>query len=111
MGMLSASAEEIIHKKYKQLSPYLNEASLRIWAAAEAQSWCHGGISSVSRATGVSRTTIYVGIRELEQPQPSTSSRSSNARIRQPGGGRKPLSQTNRGTSESRASDKSTNSL
>lgn len=92
--MLSASAEKIIQKKYEQLGPYLNEASVRIWAAAEAQSWGHGGISSVSRATGISRTTIHAGITELEQPQSEASSGSSSTRIRQPGGGRKPLSET-----------------
>ena len=94
MSMLSASAEKIIQKKYEQLGPYLNEASVRIWAAAEAQSWGHGGISSVSRATGISRTTIHAGITELEQPQSEASSGSSSTRIRQPGGGRKPLSET-----------------
>ncbi len=29
MSMLSASAEKIIQKKYEQLGPYLNEASVR----------------------------------------------------------------------------------
>jgi hypothetical protein len=38
MSMLSTAAEAIIQQKYEQLLPYLNEASLRAWAAAEALS-------------------------------------------------------------------------
>ena len=34
--MLSATTEAIIQQKYEQLLPYLNEASLRTWAAVEA---------------------------------------------------------------------------
>ena len=94
MSMLSAAIEATIQKKYEQLLPYFNEASLRAWAAAEARSWGHGGITSVSRATGLSRTTIHAGIAELEQPQPLPSSLSSRAEIRHTGGGRKPLIET-----------------
>ncbi|MBT9317296.1 ISAzo13 family transposase [Leptothoe spongobia TAU-MAC 1115] len=54
----------------------------------------HGGISSVSRATGLSRTTIHAGIAELDHPQSSSSSRSNQTKIRQSGGGRKPLCET-----------------
>lgn len=93
MSMLSGATEAIIKKKYEHLAPYLNEASLRTWAAAEALSLGHGGISSVSRATGISRTTIHTGITELEHPQAS-SSLPPQAKIRQPGGGRKPLIET-----------------
>ena len=89
--MLTAATEAIIQQKYEQLLPYLNEASLRAWAAVESLSWGHGGITSVSRATGLSRTTIYAGIAELEQPQPQPLTVSSRTKIRQPGGGRKPL--------------------
>jgi hypothetical protein len=74
MSMLSTATEAIIQQKYEHLLPYLNEASLRAWAAAEALSWGHGGITNVSRATGLSRTTIHAGIAELEdsqQPVPS----------------------------------------
>jgi hypothetical protein len=92
--MLSTAIEATIQKKYEQLLPYFNEASLRAWAATEARSWGHGGITSVSRATGLSRTTIHAGIAELEQPQPLPSSLSSRAEIRHAGGGRKPLIET-----------------
>lgn len=46
----------------------------------------HGGIARLSRVTGVSRTTILRGQRELlgEDPVP-------DGRVRRPGGGRKAL--------------------
>ena len=91
--MLSKEIEKKIHQKYNQLAPYFNEASLRVWAASEALSWGHGGITTVARATGMSRTTIHVGIDELEQSQASPSLSSGYSRIRRPGGGRKPLSE------------------
>ena len=92
--MLSKEIEKTIHQKYNQLAPYFNEASLRVWAASEALSWGHGGITTVARATGMSRTTIHVGIDELEQSQASATSLSGCSRIRRPGGGRKRLSKT-----------------
>jgi hypothetical protein len=90
MMMLSKEIEATIQKKHEQLAPYFNEASLRVWAAAEALSWGHGGITTVSRATGLSRTTIHAGITKLEKPQTASGSSS----IRRPGGGRKRLSET-----------------
>jgi len=65
----------------------LNEASLRLWAANEALSLGYGGVSEVSRATELSRTTIHAGIAELES---AAVARESN-RIRRSGGGRKKL--------------------
>lgn len=93
--MLSQETEDKIQKKYKQLAPYLNESSLRIWAAAEAVSYGHGGISSAARATGLSRTTIHTGIEELEKAESGevSTSLTNSQRIRRPGGGRKSLAQ------------------
>jgi hypothetical protein len=92
MSILSTATEAVIQQKYEHLLPYLNEASLRAWAAAEALSLGHGGITSVSRAIGLSRTTIHAGIAELEDSQQPVSS--NCAGIRRPGGGRKPLIET-----------------
>ena len=65
----------------------------RQWAASEATDLGWGGVTAVSRATGLSRNTIMAGARELEHrrthPSPTVS-----LRIRAPGGGRKRLSQT-----------------
>jgi Rhodopirellula transposase. len=76
--------EEIIAKKYRVMSGLLNERQSRLWAAAESLSLGYGGISLVSRATGISRVTISRGIKELEEEEPLSPERS-----RRPGGGRK----------------------
>ena len=92
--MLSKKIEETIQRKYEQLAPYFNECILRVWAASEALSWGHGGITSVARATGLSRTTVHAGIAELEQSKALPSSPPSRSSIRRPGGGRKRLIET-----------------
>jgi hypothetical protein len=79
-----------IQDKYERLSPYLNEKTRRIWAAIEAQSLGWGGISQVSRATGMSRTTIHAGIGLLSQPN-GAKTEDESLRIREVGGGRKLL--------------------
>jgi transposase len=53
-------------------------------AAAESMALGRGGISAVSKTTGVSRQVIRQGLRELEQTPTH-----SAGRIRRPGGGRK----------------------
>jgi hypothetical protein len=58
---------EKIENKYEKLLPYLNEKTRRIWAATEAISLEWGGISWVSKATGLSRTTIQAGLDLLEE--------------------------------------------
>lgn len=91
--MLSHEVEESIQTKYEQLVPYLNETSLRMWAAVEAISLGHGGITSVARATGLSRTTIHAGISELQQPESQRLAVECYGVVRQLGGGRKRLSE------------------
>ena len=62
-------------------------AGRRLWAGAEARSHGRGGVSAVARATGMSATTIYKGLREL-----ASGATLERGRVRRPGGGRKPLS-------------------
>jgi hypothetical protein len=67
----------------------LDEQGRRRFAAAEAQAAGHGGVSVVSRITGIARSTIGRGLAELRNavaPRPG--------RLRRPGGGRKPLTAT-----------------
>ncbi len=73
-----------LRTKYHALRSVLTERSRRIWAATEARAIGHGGIGLVERATGISRSTIQRGTRELE-------SRGTLApeRTRKPGAGRK----------------------
>jgi hypothetical protein len=84
-----------IRRKYRALRVELDERRRRQWAAAEASELGRGGVSAVARATGLSRTTISAGRRELKL---SVKRRAVEAmRIRRPGGGRKPLTQTDPG--------------
>lgn len=80
---------EAIQKRFELVSPYLDEKTRRLLVAAEAQVLGFGGISLVSRATGVTRDTIRRGIGELQgSVGPQT------GRIRRSGGGRKRTAET-----------------
>ena len=74
-----------LRAKHAALAPVFTERSRRLWAATEARALGHGGIAVVERATGISRSTIQRGLRELEAKTALPSERS-----RKPGGGRKP---------------------
>jgi hypothetical protein len=77
---------------YSTLSPEMDERMRRQWAAAEARELGWGGVSMVARASGLSRTTITAGLHELELPPERREAEA--ARVRRPGGGRRPLTQT-----------------
>ena len=87
--MQDASLRERIRRKYQLLNVELDERRRRQWAAAEARDLGWGGVTLVARATGLSRTTLTVGLRELGLP----ASRRARAagRVRREGGGRKAL--------------------
>jgi hypothetical protein len=74
-----------LRAKHAALAPVFTERSRRMWAATEARAIGHGGIGLVERATGISRSTIQRGLRELEAPTALAPGRN-----RRPGGGRKP---------------------
>ena len=77
-----------LRRKFQLLRDVLDERGRRVWAAAEADSLPHGGVSLVAKATGLSRSTIHAGLRELKagKVKPVTA-----GRVRKAGGGRKPL--------------------
>jgi hypothetical protein len=79
--------EEAIAQRYAHLAGTLDERGRRALAAAEALVLGRGGIAMVARATGLSRPTIALGIRELRGDVPLPPA----GRVRRPGGGRKPL--------------------
>jgi Rhodopirellula transposase DDE domain len=88
--------ERNIAKKFNQISPYLNEKILRIWAAIEALSIPRGGITLVAKATGIARSTIHIGISELEHSHEKEESViNQSGRIRRTGGGRKKIVENN----------------
>ena len=59
-----------VQEKYERLSQMMNERLKRRWAACEALTIGRGGISAVSEATRMSRTTIRKGIREIQEEFP-----------------------------------------
>jgi transposase len=77
---------ESVGRRFKLIGGMLDERLRRCVAAAEALAIGRGGVSIVSRATGVSRRAIQAGVAELKQP---ARKRLAAGRIRKPGGGRK----------------------
>jgi Rhodopirellula transposase DDE domain len=96
--MHDAQAEARIRQKYHMVAVELDERRRRQWAAAEARDVGWGGVSLVARATGLSRPTIRVGLRELEL---SSNRRALAAtRVRLAGGGRRRLTESDPGLLE-----------
>ncbi|CAN5232143.1 ISAzo13 family transposase [soil metagenome] len=80
-----------IRTKYQRLAGALSERGRRRWAAVEADSLGHGGISAVSEATGLAHTTIRRGLRDLD------ASDRDAPRQRRAGAGRKPADHSHPG--------------
>lgn len=80
-----------VRQKYQVLAPLLDERQKRLWAGAEASVLGHGGITLVAEATGLSRPTVAAGIAEVTALGSDPESVLDSACIRQPGAGRKPL--------------------
>jgi hypothetical protein len=75
-----------IRGKFRALSPALDERQRRLWAASEARALGRGGLALVVRGTGMAKTTVLRGSREL-----AAGRKMPPGRVRRPGGGRKPL--------------------
>jgi Rhodopirellula transposase DDE domain len=83
--------EAAIASRYAALAPVLDERGRRRFAAAEARTAGRGGVLALTRITGLARSTIDHGLRELA----GTAAREAGAgRVRRPGGGRKKLTET-----------------
>jgi hypothetical protein len=89
---------EVMQKRIMQTLPMLNEFQRRRFLAIEAKSLGYGGISLVSRLSGVSRQTLTEGVKELAAPDSGEARPKS--RIRKKGGGRKPVWEKQPGISE-----------
>jgi len=85
--MQSKSMEATIRRRFRGVRRLLNERQRRLWAAAEASALGYGGVSTVARATRISRRAIHAGVRELK----AGGKASPAGRIRGPGAGRKAL--------------------
>ena len=79
---------EAVRHKYQLLCPLMNERMRRQWAACEAMSFPRGGFALVAEATGLSRTTLWAGKRELQSSGRSPTEDMSPERTRRAGGGR-----------------------
>jgi hypothetical protein len=74
-----------IRIRYDAVSPILDEKGLRFFAASEALVAGHGGIAAVSAVTGIARSTIGRGLKELAEQERA----SPQDRVRCTGGGHK----------------------
>ena len=84
-----------IRMRYEGVSLHLNERSRRLFAANEAQTAGRGGLAAVYEATGIARSTIGRGLSDLRNAHGPLI-----GRIRRPGGGRKPKTETEAGLVE-----------
>ena len=86
--MSKADQIAAIRQKHELLRPLMTERMRRQWAACEAMSFPRGGFTLVAQATGLSRTTLWAGKRELQQQAGLAPQDIQPERIRRPGGGR-----------------------
>ena len=75
-----------VSKEWLKAFASLNEVQKRLFAAEKSLSLGYGGISEVSRLTGLSRTTITQGQKELLSEKELDD---FSGKIRKPGAGRK----------------------
>jgi len=78
-------------KTWLRILGTLNEYQARLFVAEKAQQLGRGGISRLSQLTGMSRVTISQGLSELRTGKKL---RTAAERVRQPGGGRKKVEQS-----------------
>ena len=89
--------ETALRLRIETMLPELNERQRRLFLAAEAKAIGYGGITKVSRISGVSRVTITQGIYELED---GSGSSTELIQSRKREGGRKPAEEKQPGIRE-----------
>ena len=94
--MEESATLDTVRTKFELLRPLMDERMRRQWAASEALSLQRGGVTVVAKATGLSRTTIGEGMRELRERtnlgiEDEACVSELPQRVRRPGGGRHPL--------------------
>lgn len=75
-----------LKEKLNLILPYLNEKQKRLIAAVEASSLGYGGVTLVTKVTGMARSRIHRGLIELK-----SNNKNELDRIRATGGGRKSI--------------------
>ena len=85
-------------EKIQTMLPVLNEKQKRLYLASEAIEIGRGGIAQVSRASGIARSVISAGIKDIRSGDVDVIS--IDAPIRRKGAGRKPITETQPGIEE-----------
>ena len=80
--------DTVLATLFDLISPHLNERQRRLLLGAGARALGRGGGARMARLSGMSRPTVYAGVRELDEPP------DPHGRIRRPGGGPKRLQDT-----------------
>jgi transposase len=86
--------QDLLKEKYERFKIILNERDTRLILASEAMSLGRGGISTVSKKSGLSRSTLTIGINELGSKKNFKVIQHTS--IRKPGGGRKKETEKNK---------------
>ena len=84
------TSQDGLRARQSALLPHLDERQRRLFAASEAKAAGHGGIAAVSSITGIARSTIGRGLRDIADPASLP-----EGRVRRAGGGRKSLIEVN----------------
>lgn len=87
--MCGMEITEQIQTRHKAMWPHLDEKGRRLWVASEAKAYGRGGLKLVHDVTGVSRSVIIAGMKELSGKSPL-----AEGRIRRAGAGRKAVKET-----------------
>ena len=82
--MIDVIDVEALRTHYRRIAGFLDERERRLFAANEALALGRGGVTAVSAASGIARSTINRGIAELK-----AGSNELGERVRRRGGGRK----------------------
>jgi hypothetical protein len=86
-----AATPTLAERVWMRVLGTLNEYQARLFVAEKALQLGRGGISRLSRLTGMSRVTITQGLSELRTGRKLRTA--ADGRVRQPGGGRKKVEQ------------------
>ncbi len=82
--MIDVIDVEALRTHYRRIAGFLDERERRLFAANEALALGRGGVTAVSAASGIARSTINRGIAELK-----AGSNELGERVRRRGGGRR----------------------
>ena len=77
--------ESAMRRRYEAVRKRLDERGRRLFGAAEALAAGYGGVAAAARATGLARSTIGRGKKDLAAPPLPTD------QVRRAGSGRRPL--------------------